>query len=141
MKVACHKPKTKSCLSTVEEVLLAQNLALFLGSPCQGGESLGKRLHRSLIQLHMYPCHMTMPDLLCECTYEQGTNHNLWFGGVPKFPLHKCKKSEAIETEYDDILLRVRNKSREKILGSSWDSSLLKLIVGVTKTQRKGLRT
>ena len=81
---------------------------------------------------------MTMPDLLCECTYEQGTNHNLWFGGFQSSPYTNVK-SEAIETEYDDILLR--NKSREKILGSSWDSSLLKLIVGVTKTQRKGLRT
>ena len=65
----------------------------------------------------MYPCHMTVPDLLCECTYEQGTNHNLWFGGFQSSPYTNVK-SEAIETEYDDILLRVRNKSREKILGS-----------------------
>ena len=64
---------------------------------------------------------MTVSDLLCECKYEQGINHNLWFrrgSSAHLVPLTQTEGLRLLKPNYDDIITEgVRNKSTER---NSW---------------------
>ena len=77
---------------------------------------------------------MTVSDLLCECKYEQGTNHNLWFRrgfSVHLVPLTQTEGLRLLKLNYDDIIAeKVRNKSTEKNSG-------IQLVFEASETDRQ----
>ena len=59
----------------------------------------------------MHRCHMTVSDLPCECTHEQGTNHNLWFWRGSSVQLVPLIQTESLKL---NMMIFIAERARKK---------------------------